>query len=90
MKYISILDIVDICQANMTPLKANRQGVAVSALRRVIEAAKEYAVEAEPVKHGRRMYPFYCSECTFVPYYSSDITYYYCPNCGAKMDGGAD
>ena len=47
-------------------------------------------IEAEPVKHGRWMYPFYCSECTFVPYYSSDITYYYCPNCGAKMDGGAD
>jgi hypothetical protein len=44
-------------------------------------------IEVEPVKHGRWMYPFYCSECTFVPYYSSDITYYYCPNCGARMDG---
>lgn len=44
-------------------------------------------VDAEPVKHGRWIYPFYCSECKFVPYYSSDITYHYCPNCGARMDG---
>lgn len=75
MKYISMDDIIDICQANITPLKANGQGVAVSALRRVIEAAKEYAVEAEAVKHGRwiraeaKGYPmkrpsiWYCSEC---------------------------
>ena len=40
-------------------------------------------IEAQPVKHGRWMYPFYCSECRFVPYYSSDLTY----NCGARMDG---
>lgn len=84
MKYISVDYIVDICQANIIPLKAHHQSVAVSALRRVMEAVKEDAVEAEPVKHGRWMYPFYCSECAFVPYYSSDITYYYCPNCGAK------
>ena len=42
-------------------------------------------IEAEPVKHGRWMYPFYCSECGFAPYYSSDLTYNYCPNCGARM-----
>lgn len=44
-------------------------------------------IEAEPVKHGRWMYPFYCSECGFTPYYSSDLTYNYCPNCGARMEG---
>ena len=43
--------------------------------------------EAEPVKHGRWMYPFYCSVCGFAPYYSSDLTYNYCPNCGTRMDG---
>lgn len=43
-------------------------------------------IEAEPVKHGRWMYPFYCSECGFAPYYSSDLTYNYCPNCGSKQD----
>lgn len=41
----------------------------------------------EPVKHGRWMYPFYCSVCGFEPYYSSDLTYNYWPNCGAKMGG---
>lgn len=63
------------------------QGYGCSTLADIDE---QPTIEAEPVKHGRWMYPFYCSECTFVPYYSSDITYYYCPNCGAKMDGGAD
>lgn len=46
--------------------------------------------EAEPVKHGRWMYPFYCSECGFTPYYSSDLTYNYCPNCGARMEDDHD
>ena len=45
------------------------------------------AADVQPVKHGRWMYPFYCSECGFTPYYSSDLTYNYCPNCGARMDG---
>lgn len=48
------------------------------------------AADVQLVKHGRWMYPFYCSECGFVPYYSSDLTYNYCPNCGARMDGGCD
>lgn len=47
-------------------------------------------IEAQPVKHGRWMYPFYCSECGFTPYYSSDLTYNYCPNCGARMDGDSE
>lgn len=42
--------------------------------------------EYQPVQRGRWMYPFYCSECGFEPYYSSDLTYNYCPNCGARMD----
>lgn len=47
-------------------------------------------IEAKPVKHGRWMYPFYCSECGFTPYYSSDLTYNYCPNCGARMEDDHD
>ena len=32
-----------------------------------------------------------CSECGFHPYYYHDHSVMkYCPNCGAKMDGGAD
>jgi hypothetical protein len=42
--------------------------------------------DVQLVKHGRWMYPFYCSECGFTPYYSSDLTYNYCPNCGCKQD----
>ena len=52
-------------------------------------------IEAEPVRHGRWIegtsrgsYSIYCSYCgshkeTICP---TD----YCPNCGARMDGGAD
>lgn len=50
------------------------------------------AADVQPVKHGRWMYPFYCSECGFTPYYSSDLTYNYCPNCGSKnrMEGDSE
>ena len=55
------------------------------------------AVDAEPVRHGRwgtyhitgydGLHPTYtvpCSECA----YEAIFTYRYCPNCGARMDGG--
>ena len=56
------------------------------------------AADVAPVRHGRwlldeKRYVVYCSEC------SKPVSYYpnikdvreennYCPNCGAKMDGG--
>ena len=49
-------------------------------------------VDAVEVVHGRWKEPYLlyivCSECGtgYVKY----ETYNYCPNCGAKMDGGAD
>lgn len=45
--------------------------------------------DAQPVKHGKweincdGNYP-YCSECECSPARATN----YCPNCGAKMDGG--
>ena len=72
MKYISVDYIVDICQANIIPLKAHRQSVAVSALRRVMEAVKEDCVEAEQIIHAHweinpdGYYP-YCSNCKSEP-----------------------
>ena len=58
-------------------------------------------VEAEPVRHGRWIpvdpdkYDFAtewcCSECdkdVFVTWYGKECDYGYCPNCGARMDGG--
>lgn len=54
--------------------------------------SKQPTVDAVPVKHGRwelvdeaepRRYG--CSERSCLSWYG---TYKYCPNCGAKMDGG--
>jgi len=63
------------------------------------------ALQAEPVKHGEwEVYEmhttqygkvgFQCSACG-VPYklehrLGADVGWHYCPNCGAKMDGGKD
>lgn len=56
----------------------------------------EPAADAAPVVHGRwennkDEYPE-CTNCRYMPAYDSalDDIYYspYCPNCGAKMDGG--
>lgn len=58
------------------------------------------AADVEPVKHGRweRCFEDWrqqiegskCSACGF-EYYGTGISRFrYCPNCGAKMDGGAD
>ena len=53
------------------------------------------AADVAPVVHGRWLYGDYydigdvCSECDW----DSQMThpsYRYCPNCGAKMDGGED
>ena len=54
-------------------------------------------IDAQPVKHGRWMSPTligsrhfnvpHCSVCGEVPCGVDENTHY-CPNCGAKMDGG--
>lgn len=54
-----------------------------------------FRIEAEPVKHGRWVRigcdEFVCSECcAHYEYEYIKCEYNYCPNCGAKMDGGAD
>ena len=54
--------------------------------------ARQKAADIAPVRHGkwikRKSWNFHvCSECSFEtsPYMSCMN---YCPNCGAKMDGG--
>lgn len=61
-------------------------------------------IEAEPVRHGTWIgieydgyadgCPVYdlweCSECNHEHKGEEDTLTDYCPNCGAKMDGGAD
>lgn len=51
------------------------------------------AIEAEPVRHGHWMfleqksdYLWKCSNCKG----NFDQRFSYCPNCGARMDEGAD
>lgn len=57
-------------------------------------------IDAEPAKHGRWVYKndyigntYYCSECgraVYLDKYEEPNLTYYCPCCGAKMDGGDD
>lgn len=90
MKMISIDDLIEYCDSERAAYRANNCGAACTALRRVAEFAKEYAVEAEPVKHGRWKlrcygdYP-YCSNCNNEPK-GREMTLH-CPNCGVRMDG---
>lgn len=54
-----------------------------------------FDVDAVPVVHGKwnRILRgnYECSRCGCSPYYAESIyTLHYCPNCGAKMDGGKD
>ena len=57
-----------------------------------VEAAP--TVDAAPVVHGRWKWTFgkpYCECCAIEPYRASNNEMpNYCPNCGAKMDGGND
>ena len=53
-------------------------------------------IEAEPVKHGKwfdamvgELPVQVCDQCsTFFPLAYTGGGHHYCPNCGAKMDGG--
>ena len=44
------------------------------------------AADVAPVRHGRWLLDGSCSECLANPLTTHKN---YCPNCGAKMDGGA-
>ena len=93
MKMIKVDDVIEYCENDIPPLRAVGQSVAVAALRRVIAVAKEYSVDAEPVKHGRWIWDsnaphrehgaYKCSNCGC----HSDFEENYCYNCGARMDG---
>lgn len=59
------------------------------------------SADVAPVVYGRwveypRPHYFKCSECKYTVQYRKAMwcngkrEYNYCPNCGAKMDGGAD
>ena len=68
-----------------------------------VESVLEYAenlpaADVAPVVHGRWIsknnhgyeWVFVCSNCDYVDGYPFNDRPNYCPNCGAKMDGGID
>lgn len=66
MKMIKVDDMIEYCENDIPPLRAVSQSVAVAALRRVIAVAKEYAVDAETVKHGK-WEETHISLCKWIP-----------------------
>ena len=74
----------------------NNNGLLLIPMRDVTNSIRNApTIDAEPVRHGRWIYGITlnhewrkCSECLV----SQDIfgCFTYCPNCGAKMDGGAN
>lgn len=57
------------------------------------ELSKAPAADVAPVVHGRWIYDEkaqrpYCSVCKGYFYGATNSPMGYCPNCGAKMDGG--
>lgn len=54
------------------------------------------AADVAPVMHGEwrenglngYAYAFICSKCGYIDGYPFNDRFRYCPNCGAKMDGG--
>lgn len=72
--------------------------VTLSAVRKFVN--KRPGVDAEPVRHGRWIQVIivpsyhYCSYCKSTHKMTMSCNKYvllkYCPNCGARMDGGGD
>ena len=83
-------DIKETVVYTARPDRENLIGRGVRLVLNRIDAAP--AADVAPVVHGRWLSPktpkgrvgILCSECMK----SADWGYNYCPNCGAKMDGG--
>ena len=60
------------------------------------EIDKQPTIEAEPVRHGRWIFGSSKTSCWMTcsicckSQSGQTATFSYCPNCGARMDGGAD
>lgn len=88
----AMIKAAEVCRQDMP------EGEKVNAVLACFAGMKP--VEAEPVVHARweRCFEDWrhqtegdkCSACGFEHYGIPIDHYLYCPNCGAKMDGGAD
>lgn len=85
----ALLDCIPYCDANCTS-KISKVGAIADMVMLISEAP---TIEAEPVVHGRwaeDLEDIICSECgcSWNLIDNCTETFNYCPNCGAKMDGG--
>ena len=96
------LDEIKICvnrqYENCHGYSGNKKAIyreAILAVKSILHSAKP--IDAVPVRHGqweKKSGLYSCSECGMTcPYdVQADVIEYwacnYCPNCGAKMDGG--
>ena len=77
-----LMELYDCCDGLSVPIAVVQQNIKDAT-----------TIDAEPVRHGRwidaREYcgDYMCSNCEAL--YGTN-KFNYCPNCGAKMDGGAD
>ena len=95
-KYIEQEDLLELYRMDDPVLNENGH-VPLPVIRQNIMDIP--AADVTPVRHGRwekQSGLYSCSECGMTcPYdVQADVIEYwacnYCPNCGAKMDGGAD
>ena len=72
--------------ADIVPLTPDG-GIDANDLAKKIESMP--AADVAPVRHGEWADDASCPFCGFKPWYENDIhTLSFCPNCGARMDGG--
>ena len=95
------LAIIENRQREICPMGRYSRNAVYGSDREAFDNWQEILAEIEaiqsadvaPVRHGRWVYPigmaynYVCSECEKS---IGVIKHNYCPNCGAKMDGGND
>lgn len=62
-------------------------------LNQAVKAIRKLSADVVPVRHGRWVKPTrvpdsMLDECSLCGFDCGAYTFNYCPNCGAKMDGG--
>lgn len=93
-------DVLDIIERVTNDAVENKKPKYLIQKRIIAEIAALDPVDAELVKHGQWIFKngylgntYYCSECEKAVYldkYGEPNLTDFCPDCGAKMDGGED
>ena len=86
----------DMAIARMTKLEVTNRLATMTGAKR--EIADMPVADVVPVVHGQWIdnelngykWAFICSKCGYIDGYPFSSRHNFCPNCGAKMDGGAD